>query len=139
MTPTNLREQLQRDEGCRLKLYMDSLGHPTIGYGRALDMKGISLAEAELMLDNDILTFKSGVLAEWPWTARLDEARQGVLHNMAFNLGIAGLGKFVKMLTAVKTGHFEIAAEEMLDSLWHQQVGVRAERLAQQMRSGEWQ
>src|SRR3989442_3510714 len=133
-SPSSLREQLQRDEGLRLKMYLDALGHPTIGYGRALDTKGISLGEAEYLLDHDILDATSDVIAEFPWAAGLDEVRRAVMVNMAFNLGAQGLAGFTHMLAAVKAGQWGLAADEMIHSQWHQQVGVRAERLAEQMR-----
>lgn len=134
-----LRDQLKRDEGLRLKVYADQLGHPTIGYGRALDTKGISLAEAEAMLDHDIQDATIEVDARLPWVATLDGARRAVLINMAFNLGIGGLLAFRKMLAAVERGDWAAAAGEMLDSRWATQVGPRAHRLSRQMETGLWQ
>jgi lysozyme len=58
---------------------------------------------------------------------------------MAFNLGIAGLQRFTKFLAALEQKDYETAATEMLDSVWAEQVGRRAQRLAAQMRSGAWQ
>ena len=49
-----LRDALIRDEGVRLKPYRDSVGKLTIGVGRNLDDKGLTRAEAEALLDNDI-------------------------------------------------------------------------------------
>lgn len=134
-----LRDQLLRDEGVRLKVYKDSVGVLTIGVGRNLEDKGLSLAEAELMLDNDITEFTAAVLAALPWTARLDEVRRAALINLAFNLGVRGLLGFQKALVAIEAGDWFTAAAHMMDSRWAKQVGIRAERLAEQMRSGEWQ
>jgi lysozyme len=79
----------------------------------------------------------------WPafWLGGGDkmDARRGVLVNMAYNLGVTGLLSFKKMLSAYKKGAFVEAAQHMLDSKWAKQVGDRAKRLAEQMRSGEWQ
>ena len=138
MTPTNLRDQIIRDEGCRLKVYTDTVGVPTIGVGRNLKDKGISQQEADLMLDNDLSEYSAAVLINFPWAMGLTEVRRAVLTNMAFNLGIKGLKKFKKMLAAAENGDYEKAAEEMLDSDWATQVGDRAVRLANQMASGEW-
>lgn len=134
-----LREQLMRDEGCRLKPYRDSVNKLTIGFGRNLDDVGVSLGEAIAMLDTDISRSSAAVLAHLPWAMSLDEARRGVLVNMAFNMGIGGLLGFKKMLAACEKGEWTTAAAEMLDSEWAAQVGVRAERLVRQMESGEWQ
>ena len=56
---------------------------------------------------------------------------------MAFNMGIGGLLGFRKFLAELQDRHFEAAAKEMLDSRWAEQVGRRAEELAQIVRTGE--
>jgi lysozyme len=61
-----------------------------------------------------------------------------VLVNMCFNLGFEGLEKFPKFLMACAQGDWNTAAEEMHNSLWDKQVGARAVRLEEQMRTGEW-
>ena len=137
-----LRDQLIRDEGYRQFAYEDSEGFWTIGIGRCIDRrkgKGVALFEAEAMLDNDIRDFTSDVLVALPWAAGLDEVRRGALVNMAFNVGTQGLLGFKKALDAMQAGDWYTAAAHMMDSRWAKQVGIRAERLAEQMRSGEWQ
>jgi len=136
---TNLREQLFRDEGVRLKPYKDRSGKLTIGVGRNLDDVGISMTEADLLLDNDITRAAAAVMAHIPFAAGLGEVRFGVLVNMAYNLGIGGLLKFTQFLADVERGDFAVAAVEMLNSKWAQQVGARAERLARQMDTNQWQ
>lgn len=138
-----LREQLIRDEGgYRKYAYLDSRGFTTIGFGRCIDRpvgKGVSLAEAEAMLDADIRDFTADVLVALPWAKSLDEVRRGVLVNMAMNMGVQGLLSFKKALASMRAGEWYQAAAHMMDSRWAKQVGIRAERLAEQMRSGEWQ
>ena len=135
----SLREQLIRDEEERLKVYTDSVGVPTIGVGRNLRDKGISKAESAFMLDNDIAEYTWAVGAALPWLGQLDEVRQEVLVNMAFNMGVGGLLGFKRTLASVKSGAYERASVEMMESKWAQQVGPRAHRLAKQMRTGERQ
>ena len=135
----NIRDQLIRDEGIRLKAYRDTQGLLTIGVGRNLDGVGLYPDEVEYLLDNDLRRVQEQVLIALPWTVSLDEARFGVLLNMCFNLGLRGLLKFREMLSAVETGDWTTAAVEMLDSDWATQVGDRAVRLAKQMETGEWQ
>lgn len=137
MTPTTLREQLLRDEGCRLKPYRDQVGKLTIGVGRNLDDVGLSQTEADFLLDNDISRATAAVIARVPWAMTLDEVRREVLINMAYNCGIAGLLGFKKMLAACERGDWAAAKTEMLASKWAGQVGERAERLAEQMVTGE--
>ena len=135
--PSSLREALLRDEGVRLKVYTDSRGVPTIGVGRNLRDKGISMAEAEMLLENDLRdAFR--IADHLPWITDLDEPRRNVIFNMAFNLGVQGVLGFTKTLELVKQGRYVEAAAEMLRSEWAKQVGARAERLALQMEHGSW-
>ena len=134
-----LREQLLRDEGVRLMPYRDCEGLLTIGVGRCLDRVGISMAEADMMLDHDISRATASVITRIPWAQGLDEARRGALVNFAFNMGITGLLGFRKMLAAMERGAWDEAARELLDSKYAGQVGIRAERLARQLVTGEWQ
>jgi lysozyme len=138
MEVTNILEQLKRDEGLRLKPYKDSVGKTTIGIGRNLDDVGISEDEALILLHNDLGKVAGELRAALPWAENLGPVRGSVLGNMAFNMGIGGLLQFHKFLTALRLGNYEQAATEMLDSKWAKQVGPRAERLAQQLRTGEW-
>lgn len=148
MIPTDLRSQIRRDESSRLKPYLDCCGKPwrecacatrgalTIGWGRNLDAYGVTQAEADAMLDHDLVRSIADVVARLPVAARLDEVRRDTLFNMALNLGVGGLLKFTAMLSALDRDDYPGAAREMLDSLWARQVGPRAARLAEQMRSG---
>lgn len=133
-----LIDQIKRDEGLRLSPYKDSLGKLTIGYGRCLDTKGISKDEAEYLLANDLHEVQISLAEKLPWITDLTLARQAVLYNMAFNMGVPGLLKFKETLADIKAGFYASAAKEMLDSLWAKQVGPRAVRLARQMETGEW-
>ena len=150
MTINNISEQLLRDEGVRLLVYDDAtgipikpgthvVGHPTIGIGRALDVHGISMAEALYLNNDDIKDVQNGLLDSLPWLANLDVVRFAALENMAFNLGVNGLLGFTETLAAIKQGDYELAAEDMLQSEWAQQVGDRANRLALQIKTGVWQ
>ena len=134
-----INKQLQQDEGLRLKPYKDTVGKLTIGYGRNLDDEGITQYEAEQLLQHDVDGVRIALATNLPWTHDLDDARHGVLANMAFNMGIHGLMEFHQMLAAAQAGDYDKAADEMENSAWYSQVGARAHRLATQMRSGAWQ
>lgn len=139
-----LREQLKRDEGTgtvkdgRLMPYVDTVGKVTIGWGRNLTDRGVSFVEAENMLDHDIDVAIRDCSAKFPWFASLDPVRQGVLVNMCFNMGLTRLLQFRNTLKLIEKGQYEHAAIQMLQSKWADQVGDRALRLAEQMRSGRW-
>lgn len=133
-----LEAMLRHHEGLRLRPYMDTTGHLTIGFGRNLTDVGISLDEARLMLRNDIACAEHGLLDAFPWAAHLDPVRQAVLVDMAFNLGIAGLRKFTTTLGHLQDGRWEQAAASMLQSRWAAQVGQRARNLAAMVHTGTW-
>lgn len=134
-------EQLLRDEGEVLHAYRDGEGYWTIGVGHLIDKRrggGISQRISRLILEEDVESCKWEVHVRFPWFNGLNLARQGVMLNMAFNLGIAGLSGFHNFLSCMGAGDWEGAAQEMLRSKWAAQVGERAERLAAQVRSGQW-
>ena len=133
-----LRSQIKRDEDLRLKPYRDTTGHLTIGYGRNLETRGITLTEAEAMLTTDINEHEAALRRALPWTDALSECRRAVLVNMAINMGLGGLLGFRKMLAALEAGDYVTAAAEMLDSTWATQVKGRAPRLAEQMATDTW-
>ncbi|WP_104401814.1 glycoside hydrolase family protein [Vibrio penaeicida] len=134
----NLTEQLKRHEGFRRYPYHCSAGKLTIGFGRNLEDVGIDKEEAEQLLENDVQKVKAALAKKLPWYQTISPVRQAVLENMAFNMGVAGLLTFKKMLRTVKSGDYASASNEMLDSLWAKQVGKRATELAEQMKTGRW-
>jgi lysozyme len=128
--------ELIRDEGLRLRPYVDSVGKTTIGIGRNLTDVGISRDEATLLLEHDIDRACRGLDELMPWWKGLDDVRQRVLVNMSFNLGIAVLMGFHNTLQAVREARWQDAHDGMLASLWAHQVGDRAKRLAEMMLTG---
>ena len=135
-------KQLKADEGVRRTAYQDHLGYWTIGVGRLIDASkpgaGLRDTEIEQMLRNDVEDRIAAVGNALPWFYELDEARQGVLINMAFQLGTQGLLGFKTTLDLVKAGKYAEAANQMLKSKWAKQTPDRAARLAKQMMLGKW-
>lgn len=128
---------IQRHEGVRLRVYTDTRGKRTIGYGRNLDDVGISHEEALMLLQNDYITALNHALS-YSWYKNLTEARQAVIVDMVFNLGRAKFGKFERMIAAIEAGDFASAALEMLHSTWATEVPDRVAQNASIMTSGEW-
>jgi len=139
-------EQIKRHEGCILHEYKDHLGYSTIGYGRLIQegKGGISEAEAQFMLMNDVAKFMKEAQS-FDWFDGLNEPRKAVIVNMLFNLGLFNFNKFMKFKQAVADRDFEEAAKQMVTgsnggkSLWAKQVKGRAYELAKQMETGKWQ
>ena len=138
-----LTAQLRRDEGTKATAYQDSLGLLTIGVGRLIDSRkpgaGLRPDEIDYLLRNDINDRVQALTKALPMLfPKLDEARRGVLVNMAFQLGTAGLLGFKSTLALIAEGRYTEAAEQMLKSKWATQTPARAKRLAEQMKTGEW-
>ncbi|WP_338862993.1 lysozyme [Mycetohabitans rhizoxinica] len=128
--------ELNRDEGRRLKPYLDTVGKTTIGVGRNLTDVGIADRECDLLLENDVRRSVTWLDRHLPWWRNLDAVRQRVIINMAFNLG-GKLLTFASTLAAMQRGDYAAAADGMLASKWAMQVGARAQRLATMMRTGK--
>lgn len=138
----NVREQLKSDEGTVPYAYKDSLGYLTIGTGILIDKaKGGALLpeEMDFILDNRIRICANTLTTKLKWFSQLDAARQGVLINMSFQMGIDGLLKFANTLKMIENKDYQSASVGMMNSLWARQTPERAARLAKQMRTGIWQ
>jgi len=129
-----LKALLLKHEGIRLKPYHCSAGKLTIGIGRNLDDKGITKAEANLMLENDIYNCVHEARHNFSFFDDLLGNRQDVIISMIFNMGITRLLKFKRFIAALRDEDYGLAAVEMLDSRWAQQVPSRANELAQMMK-----
>lgn len=138
----SISDQLKSEEGTVPHAYQDHLGYWTIGCGRLIDQRkggGLSQDEIDYLLRNDIKRCEGAVREALPWFGALDEPRQAVLIGMAFQMGPKGLLKFHTTLKLIGTGQYEQAAVNMLKSLWARQTPERARRMADQIRTGEWQ
>ena len=132
----SLATDIIRDEGLELKPYRCTEGKLTIGIGRNLDDRGITKAEAMMLLDNDIAIVRRELVAKTSdlWYLLPDDIHRALL-NMAFNMGVPRLMGFKKMWAALKFSDYQRAADEALDSKWARQVGDRAERIATLIRN----
>lgn len=126
-------ERIKKHEGFRSTGYLDSLGFATIGFGT----HEIEEDDAEYLLLKQFNRLEKDVCryleAE---EISLDEFRIGILIEMAYQLGYSGLLKFKKMFEALRSMDYDTASAEMLNSKWHKQTPVRAERLAKMMEVG---
>jgi len=136
-----LLEDLQRDEGVRLKAYKCTAGVWTIGVGHTGGVK-----EGDVITHEHAMKLLSADMEQAIKDARkvcsvfdaLDGPRKTVVANMAFNLGATRLAGFKNTLACICAGDYKQAALNMLKSKWATQVGQRAQRLAKRMASGEW-
>ena len=132
---SDLISRLIRHEGVRLKPYRDTDGKLTIGIGRNLTDVGVSMAEATMLLRNDINAAIAALDRDWPWWSGLGGARAQAMIELVFNMGPASLRQFKLFLAAMQAGNFDAAARDLLESAWAKQVGARAEALAAMIRT----
>ena len=125
----NLIENIKKHEGFRKRMYRDSVDVPTIGYGFNLNQIELPKPVAELWLSFEIQNHINE-LEKYHWFNHLDEIRKDVLIDMHYNLGHSRFMEFKNMIKALKNKEYDVAAREMLDSKWADQVGTRAAELA---------
>lgn len=140
-----LKAELRRDEGVRYTKYLDTSKPPrwTCGVGHNLSASPLpagwkfplTAAQVDQLLDADIADTLHQLDAHLPWWRTLSEVRQRVVANMCFNLGIAKLLLFKRALGAMIEGAWLTASEQMQASDWYRQVGQRADRLCEAMRT----
>ena len=150
-------------EGLRLEPYICPAGYWTIGVGRNLESKGLTGAEQKFIFGRDDyskqevieLLKKRGItkdealfllvndisecikdLKTFTWFDQLDDVRTKVVVDMRFNLGPQGFRQFKRMIEHLAAGRYSLAAGEMVNSRWYLQVGTRARRLVEMMRTG---
>jgi lysozyme len=125
----SIKDFIKFNEGLRLKPYRCTAGKLTIGYGRNIEEVGITEDEAEGLLNNDINLAIYDLKKIFPDLDTFPRDVITALVDMRFNLGPGRFRKFKKMIEAVKSNDYELAAAEAKDSLWYNQVGLRAERV----------
>lgn len=126
---------LVHHEGESLVPYTDTVGKVTIGVGRNLTDRGISMKTSRQMLDED-LDDAITTLARYAWFGTMNAVRQRAMIDMHFNLGASRFREFKKMIAALDHADFKTAAKEMLHSPWASQVGTRAVTLARMIETG---
>ncbi|MEC7559582.1 MAG: glycoside hydrolase family protein [Pseudomonadota bacterium] len=128
---------LTRHEGRRPFPYLDMAGKLTIGVGHNLTDRGLSGAEIDLLLANDITAARAA--CRRLYGDAFDTASKGRRHalvSMAFNLGQTRLAGFKRLRAAVLAGDWDRAAAEALESRWASQTGRRAAEVAALLRGG---
>ena len=140
-----LREDLERDEGCVYKIYLDHLGYETFGIGHLIRYHeeeygwsvGTDVDERRVqeVFEQDVQTVLSDCEKLYDDFYKLPEEAQLIIANMMFNMGYTRLSKFRGMKRGVDSRNWEEAADEMVDSRWYTQVTNRADRLVVRMRS----
>lgn len=151
-TEVQLRQELRGDEGEVLRVYDDAngkmigpgtlvKGNPTVGVGRNLSGRGLTMAEAEHLLSNDVACCERELADGMPWITTLTPNRQTVIYSLYFNVGLGNPARFQAkwphFLEQMRTGQYVAAADNLESSQpWASEVGPRARRLGELVRYG---
>lgn len=131
-----LKSLVVSHEDCKNLPYTDSLGNTTIGIGYNLSARGLPDSWINAQFDQDITYFDKQLSLDFPWYERLCDARRMVLIDMCF-MGYRKFRTFHKMFFALELHKYDLAADEILNSVYAGQVHGRAIENAEIMRNGE--
>lgn len=134
-----LVESIKRHEGYRDRVYLDSEGKPTCGWGHNLWVGSrVPLEACEAFFKQDVSDAVSSYRTIPPYLRkRLNIARARVITEMIFNMNVAKVLQFRKMWEAIEREDWREARTQMLDSKWADQTKLRAIELAEIMDKGE--
>jgi lysozyme len=144
MNLDKLRDELELDEGCKYEIYFDHLGYLTFGIGHLIvksdpeygkeSLTQVTESRVKEAFAHDIVTVLSDCERLYKDFYELPEEAQRVIANMMFNMGYTRLSKFRGMKRGVDSRDWNVAADEMVDSRWYNQVINRATRLVERIR-----
>jgi GH24 family phage-related lysozyme (muramidase) len=166
---SRMKSQLVLHEGLKLLPYLDTEDNWTVLVGYNLTARGwddiertlgraiappdatdaapfgtphLTEADALKVLEVDILRVQKAALIAFPEMVALNEVRQRVCLDMAFNMGLRALG-FKQAIAAIKRKDWSKASRELYNSKWARQVGDgpggkvdRCDRLASMLLTG---
>ena len=135
-----VKNSIKKHEGFRNKVYKDTLGKRTIGYGHLCvedwweDNKEYPEAQLDRIFDKDFEKAKDGASKLYEG-CEINDTAKGVIIEMVFQLGTTGVSKFKNMWKALKETppNYSVAKIEMLDSRWAKQTPNRAKELSDTM------
>lgn len=163
MNYRNIETQLCLHEGVKLRVYKDTKGYDTLGVGYNVAARGmdeferiigrkvvlsrtsdcITREEAMQVLGADVARVEKAVVLHFPTYLQLNEVRQRVVLDMAFNLGMKALA-FKACIADVEHSDWSGAAKELFRSEWAYQVDDgpggrygRADRLSYMLLTGK--
>lgn len=131
-----IEKRLIEFEGLRLMPYRCTSNKLTIGVGRNIEDRGISVETAMQMLREDLELVIDELKRAIPGFEKMPESVQEALVDLAFNMGTPTLLTFKRALRALQAQEWDNAADEILSSRYAKQVGRRAEIIADMIRSG---
>ena len=135
------QEIIDHEGGIILKPYKDHLGHWTIGAGHLVKERekhefkdGINYETGLKLFLIDYTIAKRDMQTFLKPCGDMPDIVQEVCLEMAFQIGLPKLNKFVKFKQALADENWSEAIEQMKDSRWYNQTPNRARSLMDKMK-----
>ena len=128
----SLIAEIKTHEGYSKKIYNDSLGKPTIGYGFLIESLELDQDICNEILKRKLEQNELTLIRNLEWYREQSDGVKDILQNMFYQLHYK-LFKFKKTLAFIEQRRYKEASIEMLDSLWAEQTPNRANELSQRM------
>lgn len=136
------KQNIKKHEGFRNKIYEDSLGYKTVGYGfltSALTPDELELNNgkiepmspevADKILDLKLKKLKAELNEVFYWIKDKPDILQDALLEMAYQLGVQKMIYFRNTLNAIEEDNYPAAILNLKNSLWHSQTPKRVDNL----------
>ena len=125
---------IKAHEGYEPMVYKCTEGHDTIGVGfKVADLK-LSEKVCDLILEEILDDLIARIERKLSWFRYAQDEVKLVIVNMSYQMGLSGVLRFKRALAAMEIKNWDLAATEMLDSLWARQTPNRANELADLIR-----
>ena len=127
----SLIDSIKQHEGYRSKVYKDSLGIDTIGYGFAIKDLELDQDICDLILERKVKDLKDRIKKKFSWYKYMPPTIKEIIIEMCYQLGLYGFSCFKKTISYLQNKEWEKASVEMLDSRWAVQTPRRARELSE--------
>ena len=141
----SLKKKIKKNEGFRNRPYLDSLGHPTIGYGHLITNKEKKTLKGKFskkfllkLFDKDFKKALTDYKKNFNHKKHSKNTKE-VLIEMIFQLGIKKQQKFLKFNNHIQKNNMFLAALEMMNSLWYKQTPKRVDGLIKLLLKKEYE
>ena len=141
-----LEEKLKEMEGRTNRVYRDTEGHLTVGYGHKDNSLKLGMWHDNLQIEKWFVEDVAKAKEDYKTLdLKLTCLREEIMIMMIYQMGITGVKKFRKFLGHLKVHDYPAAAAEGLlgknnevPSLWRQQTPNRCHRMMCAMLTGVW-
>ena len=141
---TKIISDLQNDEGFRSKVYLDTEGNPTIGYGFLIRDLELTKDIAGAILLQIVLKRQKEIRELMPWTSELPDPIFDAVTEMVYQMGPGeedknheikhGFRSFKKAIGHLQKQEWQLAADDFMQGLWAKQTPNRAKKVTNMIR-----